>query len=146
MAGGQIWGALFFMFLAFAALTTVIAVFENIVAFAMDYGWSRRKSVIVNIIAVIVLSLPCALGFNLLSDIQPLGIGTTIQDLEDFIVSNNLLPMGSLMYLLFCTNRYGWGMERILSGSQQRQRTEASFHHSFLYQLHPAADRACHSL
>lgn len=97
------------MFLAFAALTTVIAVFENIVAFAMDYGWSRRKSVIVNIIAVIVLSLPCALGFNLLSDIQPLGIGTTIQDLEDFIVSNNLLPMGSLMYLLFCTNRYGWG-------------------------------------
>ena len=109
MAGGQIWGALFFMFLAFAALTTVIAVFENIVAFAMDYGWSRRKSVIVNIIAVIVLSLPCALGFNLLSDIQPLGIGTTIQDLEDFIVSNNLLPMGSLMYLLFCTNRYGWG-------------------------------------
>ncbi len=109
MSGGQIWGALFFVFLAFAALTTVIAVFENIVASAMDYGWSRRKSVIINLFAITILSLPCALGYNVLQGIQPFGLGTTIQDLEDFIITNNLLPMGSLLYLLFCTSRYGWG-------------------------------------
>ena len=87
----------------------MIAVFENIVASAMDYGWSRRKSVIINLFAIIILSLPCALGYNVLQGIQPFGLGTTIQDLEDFIITNNLLPMGSLLYLLFCTSRYGWG-------------------------------------
>ncbi|MFQ7538054.1 MAG: sodium-dependent transporter, partial [Clostridium sp.] len=109
MSGGRLWGFLFFLFMSFAALTTIIAVFENIVAFAMDSGWSRKKAVGVNFILILLLSLPCAFGFNLLSFIEPLGAGSTIQDLEDFIVSNNMLPLGSLMYLLFCTFRYGWG-------------------------------------
>lgn len=115
MPGGQLWGALFFLFMSFAALTTIIAVFENIIAFAMDMGWSRKKAVIVNAGLVLLLSLPCALGFNVLSFIQPLGEGSTIQDLEDFIVSNNLLPLGSLLYLMFCTSRYGWGWKNFLA-------------------------------
>lgn len=109
MSGGRLWGFLFFLFMSFAAITTIIAVFENIVAFAMDSGWSRKKAVGVNFILILILSLPCVFGFNLLSFIEPLGDGSTIQDLEDFIVSNNMLPLGSLMYLLFCTFRYGWG-------------------------------------
>lgn len=115
MAGGSIWGFLFFLFMSFAALTTIIAVFENIVAYAMDSGWTRKKAVLINFVLIIVLSLPCALGFNILSDIQPLGVGTTIQDLEDFIVSNNLLPLGSLLYLMFCTHRYGWGWKNFIN-------------------------------
>ncbi len=115
MAGGSIWGFLFFLFMSFAALTTIIAVFENIVAYAMDSGWTRKNAVLVNFVLIIVLSLPCALGFNILSDIQPLGVGTTIQDLEDFIVSNNLLPLGSLLYLMFCTHRYGWGWKNFIN-------------------------------
>ena len=114
MAQGRLWGTLFFLFMSFAALTTIIAVFENIVAFAMDSGWSRKKAVWVNFFAILILSLPCALGFNILSFLQPLGEGTTIQDLEDFIVSSNLLPLGSLLYLLFCTFRYGWGWKNFL--------------------------------
>ena len=110
MAGGRIWGSLFFLFMFFAALSTVVAVFENITAFAMDLrGWSRRKSVLVNGAVMLVLSMPCILGFNLLSGFMPLGQGTNIMDLEDFLVSNNLLPLGSLAYLLFCTSRAGWG-------------------------------------
>ena len=115
MAGGSIWGFLFFLFMSFAALTTIIAVFENIVAYAMDSGWTRKKAVLLIFLLIIVLSLPCALGFNILSDIQPLGVGTTIQDLEDFIVSNNLLPLGSLLYLMFCTHRYGWGWKNFIN-------------------------------
>lgn len=116
MQGGQIWGALFFLFMSFAALSTVIAVFENIVSFGIDlWGWSRKKSVGINMILIILLSLPCLLGFNLLSGIQPLGEGSTIMDLEDFIVSNNLLPLGSLVYLLFCVTRYGWGWKNFIS-------------------------------
>ena len=115
MAGGQIWGTLFFLFLSFAALSTVIAGFENIISFAMDlWGWSRRKSVIVNMIAIICLSLPCIFGFNILSGITPLGEGTNIMDLEDFIVSNNLLPIGSLVYLMFCVSRNGWGWDNFI--------------------------------
>lgn len=115
MAGGRVWGALFFLFLSFAALTTIVAVFENILSFAMDlWGWSRKKAVAVNLAAIIVLSLPCVLGFNVLSDIQPLGEGTNIMDLEDFLVSNNILPLGSVIYLLFCTRRYGWGWDRFM--------------------------------
>lgn len=109
MSMGSLWGFLFFLFMSFAALTTIIAVFENICAFAMDNGWTRKKAVSVNFVFILILSLPCALGFNLWSFLEPLGNGSTIQDLEDFIVSNNLLPLGSLLYLLFCTNRYGWG-------------------------------------
>ncbi len=115
MAGGRIWGTLFFLFLSFAALSTIIAVFENIIAFAMDlWAWERKKAVIINIIAIILLSIPCILGFNVLSGIQPLGTGTNIMDLEDFLVSNNLLPLGSLVYLLFCTKKNGWGWENFI--------------------------------
>lgn len=112
MAGGRVWGSLFFLFLSFAALSTVIAVFENIISFAMDlWGWKREKAVIVNIVAIIVLSMPCVLGFNVLSGIQPLGSGSNIMDLEDFLVSNNLLPLGSLVYLTFCVTKNGWGWD-----------------------------------
>ncbi|MCI8405258.1 MAG: hypothetical protein HFE49_10230 [Clostridia bacterium] len=98
-----------------AALSTVIAVFENIISFAMDlWGWSRKKSVIVNIVAIIILSIPCILGFNILSQFQPLGEGSNIMDLEDFLVSNNLLPIGSIVYLLFCTTRNGWGWDNFI--------------------------------
>ena len=115
MAGGRIWGALFFLFLSFAALSTIIAVFENIVSFGMDlWGWSRKKTVLVNIFAVILLSLPCVLGFNALSGFHPLGGTSNILDLEDFLVSNNLLPLGSLVYLLFCVTRYGWGWDNFI--------------------------------
>lgn len=115
MPGGFLWSALFFLFLTFAALSTIIAVFENIIAFDMDlFKWSRKKSVLVSAILVIVLSMPAVLGYNVLSFIQPLGEGSTIMDLEDFIVSNNLLPLGSLGYLLFCTSRNGWGWDAFI--------------------------------
>lgn len=108
--GGRIWGSLFFIFLLFAALSTVIAVFENILAWWMDFkGWSRKKAVLVNLPLMLLLSLPCVLGFNVLSGFQPLGVGSNIMDLEDFLVSNNILPLGSLVYLLFCTRKCGWG-------------------------------------
>ena len=110
MPMGRLWGSLFFLFMSFAALTTIIAVFENILSFTMDLtNCTRKKAVTINIVLITVLSIPCALGFNVWSDFQPLGAGSTIQDLEDFIVSNNLLPLGSLLYLMFCSYRYGWG-------------------------------------
>ena len=116
MSGGRIWGSLFFLFLSFAALSTVIAVFENIISFAIDlWGWSRKKAVLVNIIAIIVLSMPCVLGYNILSGFHPLGSGTTIMDLEDFLISSNVLPLGSLVYVMFCTTRYGWGFDNFLA-------------------------------
>ena len=115
MAGGRIFGTLFFIFMSFAALSTIIAVFENILSFSIDlFGWTRKKAVAVNFVAILVLSLPCVFGFNIWSAIAPLGAGSTIQDLEDFIVSNNLLPLGSLGYLLFCTSRYGWGWKNFI--------------------------------
>ena len=113
---GQLWGCLFFVFMSFAALSTIIAVFENIISIGMDlFDWSRKKAVIINLVSIFVLSLPCALGFNLLSGIQPFGAGSTIQDLEDFLVTYNFLPLGSLAYLFFCTSRYGWGFDGFLS-------------------------------
>ncbi len=117
MPGGRIWGSLFFVFMIFAALSTVVAVFENIVSFGIDlHGWSRKKSSYINIIAVIILSLPCALGFNVLSFIQPLGAESTILDLEDFIISNNILPLGSLVYVMFCcSEKFGWGFDNFLN-------------------------------
>lgn len=115
MAGGRIWGTMFFLFLSFAAMSTLIAVFENIISFAIDmFGVERKKAVIGNIVAIIVLSLPAILGFNVLSFVQPLGAGTGIMDLEDFLVSNNLLPLGSLVYLLFCTKKNGWGWNNFI--------------------------------
>ena len=116
MAGGRIFGTLFFIFMTFAAMSTVIAVFENILSFSIDlWGWDRKKAVLVNGLLIIVLSLPCVLGFNVLGNIQPLGAGSTIQDLEDFIISNNLLPIGSLLYLLFCTRKNGWGWNNFIA-------------------------------
>lgn len=115
MSGGRVWGALFFLCMLFAAASTIIAVFENIISFAMDLtGCTRQKAVRWNLIAIILLSLPCLLGFNVLSGVQLLGEGSTILDFEDFLVSNNLLPLGSLVYLLFCTSRYGWGWESFM--------------------------------
>lgn len=110
MAGGRIWGALFFLFMAFAAFSTVIAVFENIISFGIDiFGWSRKKTAYINMVLMILLSLPCVFGYNIWSAIQPLGEGSTILDLEDFLVSNILLPVGSLIYLIFCVSKRGWG-------------------------------------
>lgn len=111
MAGGRVWGALFFLFMIFAAMSTVTAVFENLISFFMDmWGWSRRKACLFNGAAMLVLALPCALGFNLLAGVHPLGGTSTIMDLEDFIISNNILPLGSLVYVLFCSwNKRGWG-------------------------------------
>ncbi len=112
MAGGRIWGTLFFIFMTFAAFSTILAVFENIISCGMDlFQWSRKKSCLMNLAAITFLSLPCVFGYNLWSAIQPLGDGSTILDLEDFLVSNLILPIGSLCYLLFCVTRLGWGFE-----------------------------------
>ena len=109
---GRLWGSLFFVFMSFAAFSTVLAVFENIISCGMDLtGCSRRKSAFVNLVLMFLLSLPCVLGYNLWSSITPFGANSTIMDLEDFLVSNILLPLGSLVYLLFCVTRYGWGWE-----------------------------------
>lgn len=113
---GNVWGALFFLFMIFAAMSTVIAVFENIISFGIDkWGWSRKKACIINFFVLIVLSIPCVLGFNVLSGFEPLGANSTVMDLEDFIISNNILPLGSLVYVLFCTSeKYGWGWKNFI--------------------------------
>lgn len=117
LPGGEIWGACFFLFMIFAAMSTVTAVFENIVAFGIDkWGLSRRKSCLINAGLLIVLALPCILGFSVFSGFTPLGEGTNIMDLEDFIISNNILPLGCLVYVLFCTwERKGWGWNQFLT-------------------------------
>ena len=113
MAGGRWWGALFFLFMTFASFSTVIAVFENIIACAREnFGWDRRRACLVGAAALVVLGLPCALGYNVWSGIQPLGAGSTVLDFEDFLVSNVLLPGGSLVYLLFCVTKWGWGFDK----------------------------------
>ena len=115
MAGGRAWGTLFFVFMSFAAFSTILAVFENIISCGMDlFGWSRKKSCLFNLAALMILSLPCALGYNLWSAFQPFGEGSAVLDLEDFLVSNLILPIGSLCYLLFCVTRFGWGFEKYL--------------------------------
>ena len=114
MSGGQLWGSLFFLFMTFASLSTVLAVFENIIALFIDtFGWSRKKAVIFNGILILIGSMPCVLGFNEWSHVTLLG-DRGILDSEDFIVSNLLLPGGSLIYLLFCVSRYGWGFDNYL--------------------------------
>ncbi len=115
---GRLFGTLFFVFLSFAALSTLVAVFENIICFAMDgLGWSRKKSVIVNLFAIIILSMPAILGMNVLKDILniPDALGGTVDGLEDFIVSQNLLPLGSLVFLLFCVSKKGWGWDNFIA-------------------------------
>lgn len=112
---GNVWGALFFVFMSFAALSTVIAVFENLICWSMEkWNWDRKRAVIANAILVVVLSLPCVFGFNVLSGVTVPGIGD-IQTVEDFIVSNNMLPLGSLIFVLFCTMRKGWGWDNFLA-------------------------------
>ncbi|WP_419820794.1 hypothetical protein [Anoxybacterium hadale] len=146
MTGGVIWGALFFVFLSFAALTTIIAVFENIISFAIDlWGWERKKAVMINIVAVIILSMPCILGFNLWSGFAPLGEGTVVMDLEDFIVSNNILPLGSLVYLMFCTYRYGWGWQGFYNEANAGRSKVPCCSQSICI-LCPAPDRSGHLL
>lgn len=112
LVGGRLWGSLFFLFMTFASFSTVMAVFENIIAFLMDdFKMPRKKAAALCGVVVFVASLPCVLGFNILSGVQPLGAGSTILDFEDFIVSALILPIGSLVYLLFCTLRSGWGWD-----------------------------------
>lgn len=116
MKGGRIWGSLFFMFMTFASFSTIIAVFENIVACCMDkWNISRKKSSLMNCIFLLVASMPCVLGFNVWSSFQPRGAGSTVLDLEDFIVSNLMLPIGSLIFLLFCVTKWGWGFDNYLA-------------------------------
>ena len=115
LPGGRLWGSLFFVFMSFAALSTVFAVFENIVACLRDlFGWGRRKTCIITCLSLMVLSMPCVLGFNVLSFVTPLGEGSSIMDLEDFVVNNVLLPLGSLIFVLFCVSKRGWGFRNFL--------------------------------
>lgn len=112
MAGGRIWGTLFFLFMTFASFSTILAVFENIISCVRDLtGWGRRKTCLICGVAIFLLSLPCVFGFNLLSGFMPFGEGSNVLDLEDFIVSNILLPLGSLTILIFCTRKIGWGWD-----------------------------------
>lgn len=120
MAGGQVWGTLFFIFMSFAALSTVIAVFENIISISTDlFGWERKKALRKNLIGISLLSMPAVLGYNLWSGVQILGEGTTIMDVEDFLVSYNILPLGSLMFVLFCTKKNGWGFTNFVNEVDQ---------------------------
>ena len=115
MAGGRLWGTMFFLFMVFASFSTVLAVFENIMAMCTDtFGWSRKKAAIVNGIVLAVASLPCVLGYNLWSDLTFIG-GRDVLDSEDFLVSNLLLPIGSLVFLLFCVSKWGWGFDKYLA-------------------------------
>lgn len=114
MAGGRVWGSLFFLFMTFASFSTVIAVFENIMSFCMDmFGWSRNKSALINCVIILIASMPCVLGYNVLSNLHIIG-GRDVLDSEDFIVSNLLLPIGSLIYLLFCVTKWGWGFDKYI--------------------------------
>ena len=114
MAGGRLWGTLFFLFMTFASFSTVIAVFENLMSNCIDnFGWSRKKASLICGVVILLASLPCVLGFNLWGDVKLLGRG--VLDFEDFLVSNLLLPLGSMVYLLFCVTKWGWGFDSYLA-------------------------------
>lgn len=114
MAGGRIWGTLFFLFMTFACFSTIIAVFENIISFCIDmFKISRTKSVIINAVIILIASLPCVFGFNIWSGFEL--FGQNVLGIEDFLVSNILLPVGSLIYLLFCVTKFGWGFDNYLA-------------------------------
>jgi NSS family neurotransmitter:Na+ symporter len=114
MSGGRIWGCLFFLFMTFASFSTVMAVFENIMSFCMDmFHWSRNKAALINGVIILLASLPCVLGYNVWSSLHLIG-GRDVLDSEDFIVSNLLLPVGSLIYLLFSVTKWGWGFDRYI--------------------------------
>ena len=135
MAGGQFWGSLFFLFMSFASFSTVIAVFENLLASCMDnLGWSRRKSVLVNMIFVFVASLPCVLGYNLWSNLHLIG-GRDVLDSEDFLVSNLLLPLGSLVYLLFCVSKWGWGFDKYMAEANTGEGLKMSHRFKYYFQF-----------
>ena len=120
LPAGRVWGSLFFIFMSFAALSTVLAVFENLVSCTIDlFGWGRRKACLFNGIALFLLSVPCVLGFNLFKAFEPMGSGSNVMDLEDFIVSNLILPLGSLTFVLFCTTRYGWGWKNFVAEANE---------------------------
>lgn len=120
LSGGRIWGSLFFVFMSFAALSTVLAVFENLVSCTIDlFGWGRRKACLVNGILLFVLSVPCVLGFNVWKGFTPMGEKSSVMDLEDFIVSNLLLPLGALTFVIFCTCRYGWGWKKFTAEANE---------------------------
>jgi len=120
LPGGRVWGSLFFVFMSFAALSTVLAVFENLVSCTIDlFGWGRKKACLLNGIALFLLSVPCVLGFNVWKAFEPMGSGSNVMDLEDFIVSNLILPLGSLIYVIFCTTRYGWGWKNFVAEANE---------------------------
>ena len=115
MSGGRVWGTLFFLFMSFASFTTVISVFENLLASCIDnFGWERKKAVVINLLFILIASMPCVLGYNVWSSVRLIR-GMDVLDSEDFIVSNLLLPLGSLVYLLFCTTKWGWGFDKYLA-------------------------------
>ncbi|MBR4078090.1 MAG: sodium-dependent transporter, partial [Oscillospiraceae bacterium] len=113
------WGSLFFVFMTFAALSTVLAVFENIVSMVSELtGWSRKTTCLICCIGILLLSLPCVLGYNVWSNLHLIG-GRDVLDSEDFIVSNILLPLGSLLFVIYCTTRYGWGWDKFVAEANQ---------------------------
>ena len=115
MTGGQLWGSLFFLFMSFASFSTVITVFENLLSTSIDnFNWTRKKAVLINCIFILITSIPCVLGYNIWSNVHLIG-ARDILDSEDFIVSNLLLPGGSLIYLLFCVSKWGWGFDNYLN-------------------------------
>ena len=120
MPFGRLWGVLFFVFMGFAALSTLIAVFENIISYWIDlYDVPRKKAALINAVIIITLSIPCILGFNLWSDFQPFGSGTGVLDLEDFLISNTIMPLGSLLFVLFCTRKSGWGFKKFIAEADE---------------------------
>lgn len=137
MAGGRIWGTLFFLFMSFASFSTVIAVFENLIAGCIDnFGWSRKKASVINCIFILIASMPCVLGYNIWSDLHLIG-GRDVLDSEDFLVSNLLLPLGSLVFLLFCVTKWGWGFDKYLAEANTGQgiRISKKFKYYFRFVL-----------
>lgn len=135
MAGGRLWGSLFFLFMTFASFSTVTAVFENLLASCIDnFGWTRKKAIIINCIFVFVASMPCLLGYNVLSNIHLIR-GNDILGTEDFLVSNLLLPVGSLIYLLFCVSKWGWGFDKYIEEVNTGNGIKMSRHFKFYFQF-----------
>lgn len=139
MSGGRVWGALFFLFMTFASFSTVIAVFENLLACCIDnFGWSRKKAVLINCAFILIASIPCVLGYNIWSELSLIG-GRDVLDSEDFLVSNLLLPLGSLIYLLFCVTKWGWGFDHYLAEANRGEGLKLSpkFRYFFQFALPP---------
>lgn len=135
MAGGRLWGSLFFLFMTFASFSTVTAVFENLLASCIDnFGWTRKKAIIINCIFVFAVSMPCLLGYNVLSNIHLIR-GNDILGTEDFLVSNLLLPVGSLIYLLFCVSKWGWGFDKYMEEVNTGKGIKMSRHFKFYFQF-----------